>query len=385
MAEAKESTSTEMAKQDKSFTNHLVVIGGAHIGKLLQKRHDIEYFIGQAVLSIMGSAKKKEYALALERPAELLKVVGQQAILGLQSSLGLCHIVAFGQELVLMVDYKGYLEVAHRHPDIKQIIAKAVYEKDEISIDSARTPPISHQLCLENDRGKLKGAYAMVEYTNGNFDFRWCPESEILDIRDKYSKDWQAKGKTSAWAKRPGEFYVKTAVNLLWKMLPKTNVMHQLYKFDNAASAEMPLDRTPEGETTEALNDRLRKESQRQRGQTTEEPPGAGNIEDAQFEEGPATGPPPPEEPPPEKPKAEQKQTTRGKKETPTAGKPAAGKKQTFSAQHHQRLADLIEFFGNPKVVDARQTLNIMKFHIGDHTPEDVEKIAQLLENGSEE
>ncbi len=383
MAEAKESTSTEMAAQDKTFTNHLFTIGGAHIGKLLQKRHDIEYFIGQAVLSISGSAKKKEYALALERPAELLKVVGQQAILGLQSSLGLCHIVAFGQELVLMVDYKGYLEVAHRHPDIKQIIAKAVYEKDTISIDSARTPPISHQLCLENDRGKLKGAYAMVEYTNGNFDFRWCPESEILDIRDKYSKDWQAKGKTSAWAKRPGEFYVKTAVNLLWKMLPKTNVMHQLYKFDNAASAEMPLDRTPEGETTEALNDRLRKESQRQRGQTTEEPPEAGNIEDAQFEEAePATGPAtePSAEEPKEKPEAEKKGATTRKKSTP-----AAGKKQTFSAEHHQRLADLIEFFGNPKVVDARQTLNIMKFHIGDHTPEDVEKIAQLLENGSEE
>ncbi|MBU8921243.1 MAG: recombinase RecT [Bacteroidales bacterium] len=377
MVENKDNTSTEMTTRDKSFTSQLVSTGGTHIGKLLQKRHDIEYFIGQAVISLMGSEKEKEYNIARQHPHQLLKVIGQQAILGLQSSLGLCHIVAFGQTLQLMVDYKGYLEVAHRHPQIKQIIAKAVYEKDEIDIDSARKPPVAHRISLDDDRGKLRGAYAMVEYTNGGFDFRWCPESEILDIRDKYSKAWKAKGKSSVWGQRPSEMYVKTAVNLLWKILPKTDAMHQLYKFDNAASAEMPSDRTPEGETTENLSERMREESARQRGQTTEEPSAPANIEDAQFEETePAT------EPPPEKPEKGKKGTTSSKKEKP-ATNPAAGKKNTFSAKHHQRLADLIEFFGNPKVVDARQTLDIMKFHIGDHTPEDVERIAQLLENGS--
>jgi len=357
---------TALAKEDKSFTATLVEMGGGNIARLLQKRFDVEYFIGQAVLSIMGETKEKEYAVAKKHPHELLKVVGQQAILGLQSSLGLCHIVAFGQQLVLMVDFKGYLEVGHRHPLIKQIIARAVYERDEIDIDSTRKPPVTHKLCLDNDRGKLRGAYATVEFVNGTFDYRWCPESEILDIRNKYSKDWKAKGNNSAWGKRPSEFYIKTVVNLLWKMLPKTDEMHQLYKFDNEASAQVRdidhevIDTKRAGTAESRMDAKL---DELEPAEVAEVPVPEAPFQDAQ----------------------ENAQATEAPERKDGAKKQSAAPERQFSKAHHQKLADLLERYGNSAVVDARITLGIMRIHISDHTVKDVERLTELLEKGTTE
>lgn len=378
MDKDKDGQPTDVAKVDKSFTAFLVEMDGNNIARLLQKRFDMEYFVAQAVLSIMG--KEKEYTVAKKYPHEFLKVVGQQAILGLQSSLGLCHIVAFGNELVLMVDFKGYLEVGHRHPLIKQILARAVYEKDAIDIDTARKPPISHKPSLDDDRGKLRGAYAMVEFVNGNYDYRWCPESEILDIRNKYSKDWKKKGKDSAWGKRPSEFYVKTVVNLLWKMLPKTDEMHQLYKFDNEASSD-PNGGTkaPEsGQGSASLNERLK-----------DDLPPIGPTEDAEFEN--VNGTEKPTETPAEKPAEEQKPeivnedtgevTEAVKEQVPgDTQAPKEADARGYEEEHHQRLGDAIEKYGNQATVKARQKLGIMKFVITAHTPEEVDKIIAHLE-----
>jgi len=249
---------------------------GSEIANLLQDRFDVKYFIGQTVVHLMGEGREKEYELARKHPKELIKVVMHQAILRLQVGLGLCHIVRFGNSLQLMVDYKGYLEVAGDHPKIRQIITKAVYEKDEIDIDSNRKPPIQHKVSLDDDRGKLRGAYAQVEFTNGTFDYRWCPESEILDIRNKYSKAWKQGGSVNAWKDRPSEMYVKTAVNLLWKILPKTDRMAQLYQIDNEASAEIGRrEERRQAHDTIPLEDRLEQDLY----------PQDGPVEDAEFSE----------------------------------------------------------------------------------------------------
>lgn len=68
--------------------------------------------------------------------------------------------------------------------------------------------------------------------------------------------------------------------------------------------------------------------------------------------------------------------------EEPAKSEGKAEQETKWTMPYHQQLADLCEK-DNKAVVEARQTLGIMKFHIADHTEDDVRNIAEWLEGKS--
>lgn len=83
-----------------------------------------------------------------------------------------CYFIPCGAELSYWERYTGVLMRAKRDSDIVNVYAQIIYEKDEFSYtvdEKGRYQLVSHKTSIDNiDNSKIKGAYAIIEYKNGD-------------------------------------------------------------------------------------------------------------------------------------------------------------------------------------------------------------------------
>jgi recombination protein RecT len=103
-----------------------------------------------------------------------------------------CSLVPYGKTATLIVEYRGYVALAQRHPDVLKVSYKCVYEDDDFIHDLV-TDAIHHQRPQDADMSdeKLVGAWCRVL-------LRDCPEPAVLymtraeiDKRKKNSNFWR--------------------------------------------------------------------------------------------------------------------------------------------------------------------------------------------------
>lgn len=185
---------------------------------------------------IIMTEVRKNPTLAECDKASFFSSIIQCAQLGLEPGTGLGHayLLPFknkGQmECQLIVGYQGMIDLAERSGKVT-IDAHVIYEKDEFDFTLGLNPTIEHRPYFgDEDRGYVKGAYAVARYADGRSKFRVLSRADIDNAR-KASKS--GKSEYSPWSTHYDEMARKTAVRRLFKMLPKSPEMARVQEIED--------------------------------------------------------------------------------------------------------------------------------------------------------
>lgn len=160
-------------------------------------------------------------------PHSLLAACMQAAALGLEPNTPLQHCYLAPNQVKdghggkvwavrFMLGYQGMCELALRHPQVRSVAARAVYEKDEFKIDQGSANELIHVPELEEPPGEIRFHYAIAYLANGH-SFRAVPLWEIAEHRAR-----SAAPNSSAWTDNPVAMANKTCMRILWPWIPKT-------------------------------------------------------------------------------------------------------------------------------------------------------------------
>lgn len=167
-------------------------------------------------------------------PAKVLGAFSYALQLGLvPGPLALVHFVPFAGEVVFLVGYRGYVELAYRSGLVKDVSAELVYEGDVFKVQGGTSPKVMHDIQPRGER-PIQAAYAVARLKTGGTVFSVVYEEDWE--RARKSSQLGAKGK-GPWAEHFPAMVRKTAVRRLEPFLPKTAQMGLAESLD-----EMPAE-----------------------------------------------------------------------------------------------------------------------------------------------
>lgn len=158
----------------------------------------------------------------------LLAACMQAAALGLEPNTPLQHCYLIPNQVKkqgssekvwavrFQLGYQGMVELALRHPGVRSVAARPVYEEDEFSIDQGSANSVVHVPELEKEPGAIRFYYAIAYYPDGHY-FRGVPLWEIAEHRAKSSAP-----NSPAWRDFEVQMSCKTAMRIIWPWIPKT-------------------------------------------------------------------------------------------------------------------------------------------------------------------
>ena len=136
------------------------------------------------------------------------------------------HIIPYGQVATLVIDYKGFVDLAMACPKVSKVEAFIVYENDICTmVDGV----IHHEVPSPfADRGKMIGAYAVCQFTDGTKKFEPMSKAQIDAVRER------SKAKNNGpWVTDYEEMAKKTVFKRLQKWLPVTPRLRAAIDIDN--------------------------------------------------------------------------------------------------------------------------------------------------------
>ncbi|MBN2162558.1 MAG: recombinase RecT [Pontiellaceae bacterium] len=134
------------------------------------------------------------------------------AELGLEPNGRHAHLIPYGKECQLIIDFKGLAELAMRSGKISRLHADVICENDQVSIENGI---ISHKINPLKDRGTMIGAYAMCAFKDGSEKHEYMSKAEIDGIRAR-----SRAGKSGPWVTDYNEMAKKTVFRRMSKWLP---------------------------------------------------------------------------------------------------------------------------------------------------------------------
>lgn len=132
--------------------------------------------------------------------------------MGLEPDGRRAHLIPYGRECTLVVDYKGLVELVRRSGDVAKIHADVVCENDDFEHSLGEV--VKHTYDLKGERGKPYAAYAQVTLKDGSIQAEIMGIAEIEKIRSK-----SKAGRSGPWVDHWEEMAKKTAFRRLTKWL----------------------------------------------------------------------------------------------------------------------------------------------------------------------
>lgn len=166
----------------------------------------------QNCIAVLADTKEIEKC----KPMSIVRTMIKGAYLGLDFFRRECYAIPYGDQLTLMVDYKGEIKLAKKYgKNISDIYAKIVQEGDilEIGVQSGRQV-LNFTPKAFND-GKIIGVFAVVVFNDGTSKYETMSVKDVEDVRQKYSK----AANSPAWIKSWGEMAKKTVLRRLCKLI----------------------------------------------------------------------------------------------------------------------------------------------------------------------
>jgi len=153
---------------------------------------------------------------------------------GLEPDGRRAHLIPFGNEVQLIIDYKGLVELVRRSGDVSYIHADVVYEGDEWEFSYGSDARLIHRPNLEK-RGKQDAkplaVYSFVKLRDGSEDFMVLSPAEVDAVRRR-SKAANNGPWVSDWA----EMAKKTAFRRHSKWLPLSSETRDAVERDDEFS-----------------------------------------------------------------------------------------------------------------------------------------------------
>lgn len=144
--------------------------------------------------------------------ASLFKCLLDMAAMGIEPDGRRAHLIPYGNEVTLILDYKGLLELVRRSGDVVSIRAELVCENDEFSWENGK---ITHKVEWRKPRGEIQAVYAEAVLRSGETQTATMTKDEVDAIRKR-----SRSGSSGPWVTDYGEMAKKTTLRRLCKLLP---------------------------------------------------------------------------------------------------------------------------------------------------------------------
>ena len=225
--------------------------------RALPKHLTAERFARVAITALTRTPK-----LADCTPASLMKCLLDLSAMGLEPDGRRAHLIPYGTEATLIIDYKGLIELIRRSGDVISIRAETVCERDDFSWANGE---VTHSVNWREDRGEIQAVYAVALMKSGEKQTAVMTTKEVEGIRAR-----SRSGNNGPWKTDWAEMAKKTAVRRLSKMLPlSSEIMRHVERDDDqftmrnvtpaVPSFALPKVEAPmieENETTESEGER---------------------------------------------------------------------------------------------------------------------------------
>lgn len=182
----------------------------AQFALALPKHLTAERFARVAITALTRTPK-----LADCTPASLMKCLLDLSAMGLEPDGRRAHLIPYGTECTLIIDYKGLVELIRRSGDVISLRSETVCSKDEFAWTNGE---ISHSVNWREDRGEMQAVYAEAVMKSGEKQSAVMTKAEVEAIRNR-----SRAGKSGPWVTDFAEMAKKTVVRRLSKMLPLSN------------------------------------------------------------------------------------------------------------------------------------------------------------------
>lgn len=165
--------------------------------------------------------KSKNNALAKCSPPSIVTSLQICAQLGLKPNTAMGHIylIPYAGECTPIIGYKGYQELARRHPSVRSVFAEVVLDGETFSLsagsDGVRVnhQPDPSRSTIAANASNIVGAYAVCHVQNGERLTRWI---SIADIEGRRKRGASGKGKATPWDTDYAAMARKSAVRALF-------------------------------------------------------------------------------------------------------------------------------------------------------------------------
>jgi recombination protein RecT len=203
----------------------------------LPKHMTSERFIRVALTAMMRTP-----ALRLCTQESLFKCLLDCSALGLEPDGRRAHLIPYGKECTLIIDYKGIADLVRRSGDVSYIHADVVYERDEFDYSFGSGAFLKHKPNLDDRGERIKAFYSFVLLKDGSEDFIVMSKSDV----DKVRKRSRASS-NGPWVTDYDEMGKKTAFRRHSKWLPLSPETRDAVEKDDDA-IEGRLAETPDGD-----------------------------------------------------------------------------------------------------------------------------------------
>jgi recombination protein RecT len=202
----------------------------AQIARALPAHITPDRFLRVATTALLKTPKLAECS-----QESFMKAMLDCSSLGLEPDGRRCHLVPYGKDVQLIVDWKGLIELAKRSGEVVSWKAETVKEKDHFEWVNGE---VSHSVNWRQDRGSLQAVYSIAKMANGEIDTEVMTLAEVEAIR-KRSK---ASG-SGPWVTDFEEMAKKTVIRRHSKRLTLSPEFHDALDKDGDKFAEIEKDR----------------------------------------------------------------------------------------------------------------------------------------------
>lgn len=191
-------------------------------------------------MQTFAQALAMEPKLARCTRASVIGGVLEIATLGLEPGvLGQAWMIPFKNkgrlEAVVVIGYRGFLELARRSGQVGPVEHAVVYEKDHFEWMKGTESYLRYKQADEDDRGRFVAAWAQA--TIRGFA---KPQYEVMlarEINGIQARAPSAKAATSPWKSDPDAMRAKTVIRRLAKFLPMSAEMQRAVSIDEILDA----------------------------------------------------------------------------------------------------------------------------------------------------
>lgn len=126
---------------------------------------------------------------------------------GLEPDGRRAHLIPYGDEVQLIIDYKGLVELVRRSGDVSYIHADVVYEGDEFDFAFGSQSFLKHRPNLESRGERVKCVYSFVKLKDGSEDFVVMNRGDVEKVRKRskaatngpWVTDWEEMAKKTVF------------------------------------------------------------------------------------------------------------------------------------------------------------------------------------------
>ena len=200
---------TSIAKQKNTIAERLNSdLFRGEIARVLPKHLTPERMVRIALTAIRRTPKLQQCS-----QESFFKAMLDLSAWGLEPDGRRAHLIPYGSECQLIIDYKGLVELAMRSGQIATIHADVVCENDDFDFNLGKIT--RHRIEFRMERGEVYAAYCIVRFKDGAEKCEVMSRIEIEAIR-KRSK----AGKSGPWVTDWNEMAKKTVFRRCSKWLP---------------------------------------------------------------------------------------------------------------------------------------------------------------------